>query len=137
MKKLLILLLLIPNPVIACSLPADGRPANCPENWELSVQSDPTPGIPLRGSRRERENAKYSYKPEPYQGMLPDNSATVHSWMNKMKQWELEQTMRDPEFDINSALAEYFNGSDDTSESEELLQFSSDGDKESIGWRYD
>ena len=121
----------------ACSLPADGRPANCPENWELGVKSDPTPGTPIGVSRQHRYSEKYSYRPEPYQGMLPDNSATVHSWMNKMKQWELEQTMRDPEFDINSALAEYFNGSDDTSESEELLQFSSDGNSQSLGWRYD
>ena len=137
MKKLLILLLLIPNPVIACSLPADGRPANCPENWELSVQSDPTPGIPLGVSRRERENAKYAYRPEPYQGMLPDNSMTLNNWMGKMKQWELEQTMKDPEFDINSALAEYFNGSDDPTEQEELLQLQSGESGQSIGWRYD
>jgi hypothetical protein len=70
--------------------------------------------------------------------MLPDNSATISNWMSKMKQWELEQTIRDPEFDINNALAEYFNnGGNDPTEQEELLQFSSDGDKQSIGWRYD
>ena len=46
--------------------------------------------------------------------------------------------MRDPEFDINNALAEYFNnGGDDTTKQEELLQFSSNGDQQSIGWRYD
>ena len=54
-----------------------------------------------------------------------------------MREWEMEQTRKDPEFDINNALAEFFNGSDDTAESEELLQFSSDGDQQSIGWRYD
>ena len=59
----------------------------------IVVQSDPTPGIPLGVSRRERENAKYAYRPEPYQGMLPDNSMTLNNWMGKMKQWELEQTM--------------------------------------------
>ena len=51
---------------------------------------------------------------QPYDGMLPDNSMTINNWMNKMRQWEFEQTMKDPEFDINSALADYFNnGSDD------------------------
>ena len=45
--------------------------------------------------------------------------------MNKMRQWELEQSIIDPEFDINRALAEFFNGSDDPAESEELLQFPS------------
>ena len=103
----------------------------------IFVQSDPTPGIPLGVSRRERENAKYSYRPEPYQGMLPDNSMVINNWMGKMKQWELEQTIRDPEFDINNALAEYFNGSNDPTEQEELLQLQSDQDRQSIGWRYD
>ena len=48
--------------------------------------------------------------------------------MNKMRQWELEQSIIDPEFDINRALAEYFNGGTDTTESKELLQFPSDRD---------
>ena len=75
---------------------------------------------------------------EPYPGMLPDNSATISNWMSKMKQWEFEQTMKDPEFDINSALAEYFNnGGTDTTEQEELLQFQGNRDQQSIGWRYD
>jgi len=103
----------------------------------IVVQSDPTPGIPLGVSRRERENAKYAYRPEPYPGMLPDNSMTLNNWMGKMKQWELEQSLKDPSFDINSALAEYFNGSNDPTEQEELLQLQSDQDRQSIGWRYD
>ena len=73
----------------------------------------------------------------PYAGMLPDNSMTINNWMSKMRQWEFEQTMKDPEFDINSALAEYFNGSNDPTEQEELLQLQSDQDRQSIGWRYD
>ena len=74
----------------------------------------------------------------PYPGMLPDNSATISNWMSKIKQWELEQTMKDPEFDINSALAEYFNnGGTDTTQQEELLQLQSDQSGQSIGWRYD
>jgi hypothetical protein len=67
-------------------------------------------------------------KQQPYDGMLPDNSATINNWMGKMRQWELEQSMNDPEFDINNALAEYFNGGTDTTESKELLQFPSDRD---------
>ena len=100
----------------------------------IVVQSDPTPGIPLRGSRRERENAKYAQRPEPYP---VDNAVTINNWMGKMRQWELEQNMRDPEFDINNALAEFFNGSDDPTEQEELLQLQSDKSGQSIGWRYD
>ena len=62
---------------------------------------------------------------------------SAQAWIEKMREWEMEQTRKDPEFDINNALAEFFNGSNDPSESEELLQFPSDGDQQSIGWRYD
>ena len=74
---------------------------------------------------------------EPYPGMLSGPAAGANEWIQKMRQWELKQSLKDPEFDINNALAEYFNGSDDPTEQEELLQFSSDGDQQSIGWRYD
>ena len=76
-------------------------------------------------------------KQQPYDGLLPDNSQTLNNWITKMRQWELEQTIRDPEFDINKALEEFFNGSNDPTEQEELLQLSSDKDSQSIGWRYD
>ena len=74
---------------------------------------------------------------EPYPGMLSGPAAGANEWIQRMRQWELEQNMKDPEFDINSALAEYFNGSDDPAEQEELLQFQSDKSGQSIGWRYD
>ena len=74
---------------------------------------------------------------QPYPGMLSGSAAGANEWIQRMRQWELEQNMKDPEFDINSALAEYFNGSDDPAEQEELLQFQSDQDRQSIGWRYD
>ena len=67
-------------------------------------------------------------KQQPYEGMLPDNTQVLNNWIQRMKQWELEQTIRNPEFDINNALAEYFNGSDGSTEQEELLQLSSNGD---------
>ena len=72
--------------------------------------------------------AKALEKQQPYEGMLPDNTQVLNNWIQSMKQWELEQTIRDPEFDIKNALAEYFNGSDETAEQEELLQLSSNRD---------
>ena len=74
---------------------------------------------------------------QPYPGMLSGPAAGANEWIQRMREWELEQNMRDPEFDINSALAEYFNGSDDPTEQEELLQLQSDKSGQSIGWRYD
>ena len=74
---------------------------------------------------------------QPYPGMLSGPTAGANEWIQKMRQWELEQSIKDPEFDINNALAEYFNGSDDPTEQEELLQLQSDKSGQSIGWRYD
>ena len=75
---------------------------------------------------------------QPIEGSLPDSAASAQQLINKFNDWEREQKRIDPEFDINSALAEYFNnGGTDTTEQEELLQFPGDGDQQSIGWRYD
>ena len=71
-------------------------------------------------------------------GSLSNSSQMAQDVINKFREWEWEQKRSDPEFDINNALAEYFNnGGNDTTEQEELLQFPSNGDQQSIGWRYD
>ena len=70
-------------------------------------------------------------------GSLPNSAQTAQDMINKLREWEWDQQQKDPEFDINSALAEYFNGSDDPTEQEELLQLPGNGDQQSIGWRYD
>ena len=75
---------------------------------------------------------------QPIPGSLPDSAASAQQMINKFRDWEREQKRTDPDFDINSALAEYFNnGGTDTTEQEELLQLQSDQDRQSIGWRYD
>jgi len=75
---------------------------------------------------------------QPYPGMLSGPAAGANEWIQRMKDWELEQKLKDDDFNINSALAEYFNnGGDDTTEQEELLQLPGNGDQQSIGWRYD
>ena len=71
-------------------------------------------------------------------GSLPPSAQMANEWINKVRQWEWEQNRTDPEFDINNALAEYFNnGGTDTTEQEELLQLQSSESEQSIGWRYD
>ena len=70
-------------------------------------------------------------------GSLSNSAAMANEMINKLREWEWEQQEKDPEFDINSALAEYFNnGGTDTTEQEELLQLPGNGDQQSIGWRY-
>ena len=70
-------------------------------------------------------------------GSLPNSASIANEWVDRIREWEWEQKRTDPAFDINSALAEYFNGSDDPTEQEELLQLPGNGDQQSIGWRYD
>ena len=74
---------------------------------------------------------------QPYPGMLSGPAAGANEWIQRMRQWELEKKLEDDDFNINSALAEYFNGSNDPTEQEELLQLQSDKSGQSIGWRYD
>ena len=75
---------------------------------------------------------------QPIAGSLPDSAASAQQLVNKFRDWEREQKRIDPAFDINSALAEYFNnGGTHTTEQEELLQLPGNGDQQSIGWRYD
>ena len=75
---------------------------------------------------------------QPYPGMLPESAESAQQIMEKFRDWSREQKRSDPEFDINSALAEYFNnGGTDTTEQEELLQLQSSESRQSIGWRYD
>ena len=57
--------------------------------------------------------AKALEKQQPYDGLLPDNTEAINNWIEQMKQWEREQKRINPEFDINQALADYYNGSDD------------------------
>ena len=65
---------------------------------------------------------------QPIEGSLPDSAASAQQLINKFRDWEADQKRSDPEFDINNALAEFFNGSNDTTEQEELLQLSSSQD---------
>ena len=53
-------------------------------------------------------------------------------WARRNVQHKREQKkMEGIDSDIYNAIIEYYNGSNDTSESEELLQLPSDGDKQS------
>ena len=71
-------------------------------------------------------------------GSLPESAASANQLIQRLRNWESEQKRTDPEFDINSALAEYFNnGGTETTEQEELLQLQSSDNRQSIGWRYD
>ena len=52
----------------------------------------------------------------------------VYDAIEYIKRGEREKTMSDPSDSINKALMEFNNGSNDSTEQEELLQLPSDGD---------
>ena len=52
-------------------------------------------------------------------------------WMKKMRDWKSQKDREPVEDLLNSAIAEFQYGSDDPTESEELLQLPSDGNKPS------
>ena len=60
----------------------------------------------------------------------------VYSAIEYIKRGQREKTMTDPDDAINKALAEFNNGGNATTKSEELLQLPSDGDKQGTGWRH-
>ena len=69
-----------------------------------------------------------------------DASPTAGEWIERLRDYESEQTRTSPEDSINSSLQELEweeDGSYDTPKSEELLQLPSDRDSESTGRRYD
>ena len=106
----------------ACSQPldVDGSPANCGPGDRIIYHEDKEPNYDYYSTRDE----------------IIWNASTV---IQKMREWKSEQDRTPIDDSINNALLELEidYGSDDTTEQEELLQFPSDGDYESIGWRYD
>ena len=97
-------------PAHACSLPLDGSPANCPDSFdEIKLQ------------RTEVKGEVDIYDPYHWN--------TLHGvYIDNLRKSRIEQTATKPSDAINSALAEYNYGSNDTTEQEELLQLQSDGD---------
>ena len=102
----------------ACSQPLDGSPANCGPGNRIIKEKEPD----------------YDY-------LVTRNEIIMNagSFIQKMREWESEQNRTPIDESINNALAklEIQYGSDDPTEQEELLQFQSNGNSQSIGWRYD
>ena len=77
---------------------------------------------------------------QPYPGMLPDNSNNANLWIQQMKNWKSEQERQPIEDMLNNALVDLEwteDGSDDPAEQKELLQLSSNFDRQSFGWGHD
>ena len=100
------------DPAHACSLPLDGSPTNCPTTW---------PDKDIKLPRTEVKGEVDIYDPYHWN--------TLHGvYIDNLRKSRIERTATKPSDAINSALAEYNYGSNDTTEQKELLQLQSHRD---------
>ena len=104
-------------PAHACSPRLDGEPTFCPEPDAVCLSLDCPPLIPKEELRGEID----IYNPMHWHQMQT-------MFQRNARRNQIEQTATKPSDAINSALAEYNYGSNDTTEQEELLQLQSHGD---------
>ena len=130
----------------ACSMPLDGSPANCgpPDVVCLGIETCPKEPIvtPIA-----KEEPKYITDWNRGKVVLIDTREdnkfvlidTYHKMIDKLRELKREQNRTPIDDMINNSIAnwEKENGSNDPTESEELLQLSSDGNSQSIRRRYD
>ena len=110
-------------PAHACSLPLDGSPANCPDERDLILKPVELPKEQLKGEID-------IYNPHHWQSiqMMFQRNIRKGQIERNAKRNEIEKNMTQPDDAINKALMEYLNGSNGSTEQEELLQLPSDGD---------
>ena len=107
-------------PAHACSPRLDGKPTYCPKPpvcLSLNCPDTPKPTLPKEELRGEID----IYNPMHWHQMQT-------MFQRNARRNQIEQTATKPSDAINSALAEYNYGSNDTTEQEELLQLQSNGD---------
>ena len=101
-------------PAHACSPRLDGKPTNCPKDLILVK---PRPFIPKEQAKGEIDITS-PYHLQSLQMMFQRN----------VRKGQIEKNATLPSDAINSALAEFNYGQNDTTEQKELLQLPSDGD---------
>ena len=120
MNKLLILPLFfltmcgtapVTPPAEACSPRLDGQPTNCGGDFVV---------LPREELRGEID----IYEPMHWHSIN-------QMFIRNARRTKIEKNMTQPDDAINKALAEFNNGGNDTTKSEELLQLPSDGNKPS------
>ena len=111
-------------PAEACSLPLDGSSANCPPPdvtcLSLNCTPLPKPTLPKESLTGEID----IYDPMHWHQMQT-------MFLRNERRKKIEQNATTPTDAINKALMEFEYGSNGSTESQELLQLSSDGDKPS------
>ena len=104
-------------PAEACSPRLDGKPTYCPDERDLILK-------PVKLPKEELKGEIDIYEPMHWHQMQI-------MFQRNARRNEVEKNMTQPEDAINRALMEFEYGSNGSTESQELLQLSSDGDKSS------
>ena len=104
-------------PAQACSPPLDGSDFSC-ASWDGDLPPKPT--LPREQLRGEID----IYEPMHWHSIN-------QMFIRNARRTKMEKNMTQPDDAINKALAEFNNGGNDTTKSEELLQLPSNGDKPS------
>ena len=116
-----------PDVVVCLSLDCPRLPISQPNKSGITDQSfednlDPNafnPKVTLFDTRKDYETAHMGH------------SFPTDQWIQKMRDYEAQKERTSVEDMLNSSLADYENGSDGSTKSEELLQLQSDGDSKS------
>ena len=117
----------------ACSPPLDGSEFTCPP-WDDIVTCQSIGCVkdkPVVSSPTPEEDIPHYYR--EYQTITLIDTREPDKWdagtlIQKMRDWKSKQNRTSIDDMINSSLADYENGSNDSTEQEELLQFPSNGD---------
>ncbi len=104
-------------PAHACSPRLDGEPTFCPEPGDIPFDPKPKPLIPKEQAKGEIDVTN----PFHFQSLQM-------MFIRNARRTEVEKNATLPSDAINSALAEFNYGQNDTTEQKELLQLPSDGD---------
>ena len=102
-------------PAQACSPHLDGRPTNCPPPDVVCLSLDCPKLIP----REELKGEIDIYEPMHWHSIN-------QMFIRNVRREKIEQNATTPTAAINKALMEFENGSNGSTESQELLQLSSD-----------
>ena len=105
----------IDPPAHACSPRLDGKPTYCPDERDLILVK------PVELPKEQLKGEIDIYNPHHWQSIQM-------MFQRNIRKGQIEKNATLPSDAINNALMEFNYGSNDPTESEELLQLSSDGD---------
>ena len=130
----------------ACSPRLDGEPTYCPP-WDTVILEEPK-GITDKSFEDEIDPDVFDHNQyevtifdsrddDPFNVAHMGHSFPTGEWIEKLRNWESRRKRTPIEDMINNTLTEYENGSNGSTESEELLQLPSNQDRQGFRWRHD